>query len=288
MTPELQMPEWLLQYAAIHAGEKTWDDYSFEERTCKGWLTPFLMGIETRYWGRWEYWVRTLEAGELLDEPIPQIAYLGEGDSDNSRSDAMKMLRNCVESHHCYSTSARLPDFFEWLLWGFGDAGQKERARIDEKVNEHWYRTFNLGLMIACPSDYLGELLSERKGSGKWNNPNAFYPTPHNVVDMMTKMTMHDIGDRKEMSVMDPCVGTGRMLMYASNHSVNLYGVDNDYVCVAACKVNGWLYMPWLVRPAPWLKASSDVEISDLMEAVPDVKPPTLQVIKKQDQMRLF
>ena len=59
--------------------------------------------------------------------------------------------------------------------------------------------------------------------------------------------------DSRTRTVCDPCVGTGRMLLHASNRSVCLYGQDVNPTCVKATLVNGYLYAPWLVIPFPWL-----------------------------------
>jgi len=295
----LDIPEWLSQRIKIQSGEATWEDFSFEERTCKGWLMPYLIEIDSFISKRWDYWLRTLQAGNLLDEPIPQISFEGEG---HTSSETMKMLRKCLDDYCCYAQSISLPDFFEWLLWGFNDPDQTERPyKINEKINEHWYRNFNLGLMIQHPHDYLGDLLADSKaGKTYWNNPHAFFPTPHNVCEMMYKMT---IGDdlKADASVCDPCAGTGRMLMCASNHSVNLWGIDIDRTCVMGCKINGYLYIPWLVKPAPWLCGGGNLRHGDALampvpaEPVKDVKPiekivevSQYKILKNSDQMRLF
>lgn len=69
------------------------------------------------------------------------------------------------------------------------------------------------------------------------------------MTEMLFADAFKDGEDLKSKKVCDPCAGTGRMLMYASNHSLFLYGADIDSVCVMATKVNGFLYMPWMVRP---------------------------------------
>jgi len=287
------VPEWMAQRIAVQSGEKTWDDYTFEERTCRGWLIPFLFDIETMFWGRWEYWARTLEAGKLLDEPIPQISFIGEG--CNTAGDNKKMLSKCLDHYRAYTVSARLADLLEWILWGFGDRDQEERpSRVNEVLNEHWYRTFNLGLMIKFPQDYFGDIYAEERSPDS-NRRSGFFPTPHNIVEAMVRMTMEgptekaDNGDRdqREFSVCDPCVGTGRMLMHASNYSVNLYGVDIDRTCVMACKVNGYLYMPWLIRPAPWLKKAEGVSHGDSL-LDPITEPDPGPVVGKHGQLKLF
>ena len=42
--------------------------------------------------------------------------------------------------------------------------------------------------MLSAPSDYLGEYLVDTKVN-KYNST-GFYPTPHNVCEMMTRMVM--------------------------------------------------------------------------------------------------
>lgn len=275
----LNPPEWMKQYIQIQSGEKTWDDFSFEERTCKGWLWPLLLQIDNlprlvesskgmifedihpAYLrggsGRWRWWMDTYFQEKLPDSEIPQINFLGLPDHET-----MRMLEKCLDTNWNY----RLPDFLDWILWGFGEG--KERPRIDEKTNEKWYRTFNLGLMIVNPTDYWGALYSETKGRGSWNR-SGFYPTPQHVCNLMAQISYFDAKneegkkiDPRLLAMTEPCCGTGRMLMEASNYTVNISGCDIDYVCVTATKVNAYLYMPWVARPASWvskLRAEQEV-----------------------------
>ncbi len=255
----LNPPEWMIQYEKIRNGEATWDDFTFEERTCKGWLWPYLLQIDSLPGigsGRWNWWIEANALKKLPDSDIPRIDFLGTCDSGTQR-----MLEKCLDTNWNY----RLPDFLDWILWGFGEG--KERPRIDTKTNEKWYRTFNLGLMIQHPTDYWGDLYSETKGRGSWNR-SGFYPTPHPVCNMLLQMTFHD--EKKEnpgidtrlLSFNEPCCGTGRILMETSNYSVDLSGMDIDYVCIAASKINGYLYVPWLVRPAPWVSELREQQVS--------------------------
>ena len=113
------------------------------------------------------------------------------------------------------------------------------------------YQVFCLDALLLWPHDYWGDLLAQSaygKGQG-------FYPTPHTVCEAMTRMLM-DGKDCRRQSVCDPCVGTGRFLLHASNSSLSLYGMDIDPLLCQATLVNGYLYSPWLVRPIPWLEPS--------------------------------
>src|SRR5262249_50434974 len=86
-------------------------------------------------------------------------------------------------------------------------------------------------------------------------NPTGFYPTPHNVVELMVRLTMNASkeagGDARLRPTCDPCVGSGRMLLHASNLSLALSGQDIDPLAVVMCKLNGVLYAPWIAFPLP-------------------------------------
>jgi hypothetical protein len=113
------------------------------------------------------------------------------------------------------------------------------------------YQLFALDAMLLWPHDYFGALLAE----STYGKAQGFYPTPHNICEFMTQMLCHEKKDNRMETVCDPCVGTGRMLLHASNHSLMLYGMDIDPTLCKATLVNGYLYAPWLVRPLPWLDA---------------------------------
>ena len=51
--------------------------------------------------------------------------------------------------------------------------------------------------------------------------------------------------------MLDPCVGSGRMLLHAGNYSYRLFGTDLDRQVLMVTLINGALYCPWLVRPFP-------------------------------------
>ena len=227
---------------------------------------------------RWDYWLRTLEAGKVLEEPIPQIKWLGFPEPE-----ALKNIEQCLNYSSSRLGSGTFESFVDWLLYGFGDPAMKEfPTRIDPETNSHWYRTFNLGLLLKHPYDYLGQLAADKQGSGKWSNPTAFFPTPMHVCAMMTQMTMGEAG--KTESVCDPCVGSGRFLMTASNYFLNLYGMDIDYQILKVCRVNMWCYVPWgLHRPAvEGLTPGTATEHGDSLEVMP------LQKVTKEVQQEIL
>jgi len=277
-------------YRSIASGEKRWEDFTFMQRTCKGWLLPYLLDMDMMFCRRWDYWLDTLQAGKLLERPIPRLNILTGVDEGK---EARKMLMACLENHRAYAQGVTLVDFLEWLLWGFGDSEQEQRPRkVTEDLNEFWYRTFNLGLMLKYPKDYFGDIYAdERSPTSKQRS--GFFPTPDTICECMVRMTFAgEKRDTRSLSVCEPCVGTGRMLMHASNYSVNLWGTDIDYGCLLACKVNGYLYMPWVVRPAPWfgnVMERNDALRTPFTETVPAKKDPPKKVIPIHNrQLNLF
>jgi hypothetical protein len=144
--------------------------------------------------------------------------------------------------------------FLDWLLYGFGHSGQQEQPTERQEhqgASDRLYQVFNLETLLAYPHDYFGEILAENQHGRHL----GFFPTPMHVSEFMALMTLGG-SDARTKTVMDPCVGTGRMLLAASNHSYRLYGCDINPTVIKVCLVNGYLYAPWLVRPFPFLDAA--------------------------------
>ena len=216
----------------------------------RGWLLSQvqLADFHPDLPGRWQHHVRTLNVGRLLDEPIPPIRF-----SAHPASEGLRMIEQAIDLiYHSAGSWSAFNHLIEWLAWGL--AVSSEQPALDDGLNERLYRHFNLELLLLHPHDYLGAILVERRGGG-WN-PNAFYPTPHNIVELMVQMTMipppeQNGRDLRLTTICDPCVGTGRMLLHASNYSYCLYGCDIDPLVVMITKINGALYAPWLSFPFP-------------------------------------
>ena len=253
-----------------------------------GWLLPILLEVESHCWGRWDHWMRTMEAGKVLAEPIPQIAF------HSAPSPVRKMHEKALDSIVSHGDwqgwdSWRIFDYYlDWLLYGFGDQRQSEPPEEPSHgAFSRLWQVFCLEAMIAWPCDAFGDLMAEnRHGRGA-----GFFPTPELVVEMMVRMTMGD-GDCRLKTVMDPCVGTGRMILHASNHSYRLYAQDINATVIKACIVNGYCFAPWLVRPFPFLENQPSDEVSQPATApVPAPKPPPIQIngkAPKDAQMLLF
>lgn len=227
-----------------------------------GWLIPYLLKTDSYTWKRWDYWLRTMEAEKLLDEPIPQIEfYCGGNRAEGLNSPLMRHLEKCLNlisqhgSWQGWSGWQYFDYFLDWLLFGFGHPGHpklpKEPAGA-EGVSMQLYQTYDLHWQLLFPWDYWGGILAENN-HGKYL---GFYPTPHNVVKFMSLMLFEgpeSQTDHRMQTVCDPCLGTGRMLLYASNYSLRLFGMDINPTVIKSSLVNGYLYAPWMVKPFPFL-----------------------------------
>lgn len=183
-----------------------------EVRNKKGWLLPFLIGYDELLWGRWNYWLDILQKGTIAGSgDIPQITW-----TEPSSAPAIattKMLSQCLNHH-----DANIDTFADWLLWGL--AAGEGYPNISDNLNEHYYRVFDLFLVLDNPTDYLSYLLCEQTGKG-YKKGLGYYPTPFNLTQLMVEILLpHD--DKPELlknkTVHDPCIGCGAMLLPASNY----------------------------------------------------------------------
>jgi hypothetical protein len=213
---------------------------------------------------RWNWYMQCVQERRLIDEPIPQIEFGHEGRSVDEGSAGHREIEKWIDIvYDEIGSMSAFSALLDWLMYGFGLT--REYPRLSEKTQEALYRNVNLEPVLKHPYDYLGGIYCNSR-SKRWNT-SGFYPTPHVVVDMMTRMVMHDVSretvvdgkriltpdgrDPRTLTVCDPCVGSGRMLLHASNLSVCLYGMDIDSLCCAMSKINAIWYAPWMVFPFP-------------------------------------
>lgn len=204
----------------------------------RGWLLKYLMLGDMITLKRWQTWGQAITKNEL-PEQVPKIRIESTPDKE-----AMQMFKKNLDFARSHGISNPARVLVDWILWGVANELVKEAPSIPDEVNKFWYQHFNLEPILRHPHDYMARLFEEDsyKGSG-------WFATPMNVTLMITEMTS---GKSKPWeSVMDPCLGTGSMLLAASNYSFSLHGQDIDHNMVKAATVNGYFYMPWLVRPFP-------------------------------------
>lgn len=211
----------------------------------RGWLLYYCqIGHRTGYVGnRWGYLYETIQAGKLLEQSIPQVNF-GHPDS-GVKKEVLKWVRIIEERSGSYSA---LPDLIYWLGWALGQTRSEQWKKLDATINERLYKAVNLKPLLERPADYFGDLLAESSyGRGR-----GFFPTPQEVSSLMAKMVFVDEGkDLRSRKVMEPALGTGRMLMDASNYSLRLYGMELSELIWEAAMVNFCLYVPWAVSPIP-------------------------------------
>lgn len=214
-----------------------------------GWLLPYLLLTDDLTWKRWNYWFEMMQAKRVIGNTIPQIEWC-------SNPHARKMLENSLNSITRYGGwqgwgSWQFFEYFmDWLLFGFGHGGHTVTPKEPlgaEGASDRLYQVFNIETLLAYPHDYFGDILAENQHGRR----SGFFPTPMNVVEILVRMTVD--GDARQKTICDPCVGTGRMLLVASNYSFRLYGMDIDPTVIKAALVNGYLFSPWLVKPFPFL-----------------------------------
>lgn len=258
---------------ALRSALRSWKpnkvDPKLQRNLEHGWLVPYLLDIDAVTWQRWEYWCRLMEAGKLLDEPIPPIFFENDGQCIGG-STGHKHLETCLnsiprdgswQSWECWQYMDYL---LNYLLFGFGYQGQRELPEEPsgcQGASMRLYQVFNLGILIAYPYDYWGDILA----ANRFGKRLGFYPTPHSIAYMMAAMLMGS-EDCRAKSVADCCLGTGRMLLEASNYSLCLYGMDINETVIKASLVNAYCYAPWMVKPLPFLAGSLAHGNSLLME----------------------
>lgn len=234
-------------------------DFTFKEPLAHGWMLPYLIGLDDMSWGRWAHWSECMINGSIGDKPIPQI----EITQRNENAVGRKMLERCLNSITKYGgwggwdCWTYFDYFLDWTLFGLGAYQQKDEPKPPfgcEGASERLYQLFNLEPLLAYPYDHLGDILAENS----YGKRQGFFPTPVDICAMMVKMQAGEGEDLRTRAVCDPAVGTGRMVLAASNYSYRLYGMDISLTVLKACWFNGWLYAPWMVRPFPFLNQTED------------------------------
>jgi hypothetical protein len=238
-----------------------------------GWLLPYLLQYDSALWGRWDYLCEAIESGQLPDSPIPQIEWdnhLPFGGVKNNHiaggigykhiSDCLDLVENCGRlSWTGWSSFSNIDYFLEWLLYGFGCI-EEEPREPSKGASMRLYQFFDLAVLQAWPWDYWGDLLADQS----YGRRLGFFPTPFPVVQLMTSMIFaNKTGDHRAESFNEPCMGTGRILMVASNYCMDLSGADISGTMVKCTLVNGYLYSPWMVKPLPFLSKSRRLRQAD-------------------------
>lgn len=116
---------------------------------------------------------------------------------------------------NCGSMLFQMDHKFEWL---FEDRGLTEKLM----------HTYDPKMLRSDYYDHLGDMYLDRVISTNQAQRQGQFLTPMNVAQMTAAMTIGETKDK--VNVLDPCVGTGRLLMAAHKQAPNakLFGVDLD------------------------------------------------------------
>lgn len=104
-----------------------------------------------------------------------------------------------------------------------------------------------LGKAIAAMEDTRKEVkdvLGDLYAGGITYGENAQYYTPQVITDLMAELATQEVDSeedsRRRRSVLDPCCGSGRMLMSVAKHHPHweFVGQDIDLRCVRLCAIN--------------------------------------------------
>jgi len=244
------------------------DPQPWEYRGWLLWVVQLIHGAHPEVPDRWGYLAECICDEKLPDQPIPHVQFHKSPEGEKCLDQWLKL----VDDRRGWGWES-FRTVMDWLAWGLGVAD--EQPDVDSEEAERLYRGIDLDPWLLSPYDYFGGYIAERKGRG-WQNSTSFYPTPHEVVQLMVEMNFTGDEDYRAKSVLDCCAGTGRMLLHASNYSLRLSAVDIDPLVLQALRINGALYAPWLVAPIPWLEEECAVEpVEDAIEAEYEPTPMT-------------
>lgn len=223
---------------------------SIREKTVFGWLRPDFVTIESIINGRWRYWIDVQATQKVENKDIPQLKIYDKSDAEFEVG--MMMLKKCFDvfKEENVEDEKAFELFLDWILYGVGSKlVTKLPDEISDSINQHLYENFKPQYLLLYPGDYLlPTLLRIYKKKNK--RPSRLYPANKNTIRLMINTML--LGENNECfkyhSLNDPCCGSGLLLLYASNKTLNLYGSDKDELAIKMCTINGYLYIPWLVE----------------------------------------
>ena len=137
---------------------------------------------------------------------------------NNKYSDSVKAWDSLIEFlavDNCGSLIYQLDHKFEWLF-------------EDSELSRTLMKTYDPELLRSDYYDHLGEMYLEKIIGKKESERKGLYLTPMNVAESMAAMTIKETD--KALNILDPAVGTGRLLMAAHKRAPNglVFGVDID------------------------------------------------------------
>ena len=225
-----------------------------------GWLLPQIQMIDQAFSKRWIWWIDRLYDEKIGDHQIPQIDFhafpsrsstsypvsdglkkeIGHG------SDIKKQFLNVV--NRARLEGVHTGTLLQWFLHGLECNGTIKRPNLSDDLEVLMYQdgVQSLVRMMGIPGDWAAEIMCEIFDGSK--SGTAWFPTPGSLTNIMNQIVFSDSDqDTRAHSAHDPCCGTGVMLLNASNHCLDLSGQDIDQTMCYWAKLQGYLFVPWLV-----------------------------------------
>ena len=150
----------------------------------------------------------------------------------NDYSVAYEWLLEFLVADHLPSMVHQFDGKLEWLL--------KDEALYAQVVSIY---KEGFEAIHADGYDYLGDGYVELQGRFSQGIKGQFLTPPH-ICDMMAQMLLFRDGSEEPVTVLDPCVGTGRMLIAAHKYAPNatLYGIDIDNRAIRTAFANACIH----------------------------------------------
>lgn len=188
----------------------------------------------------------------LEAEDFPQIEFNRSEIVDNMLNQCIKTITANTGKDHRQAVEFLI----DFILYGMGSNSVTElpKNKRSKKAIMNLYQLFDATKMIAYPYDYFGKLLSEST-TNKYNS-NAFYPTPIELGEILTTLTLGIENDNPMPTFKkfcEPCVGTGAIALTGSNYHLSGYFSEVNLLTLKACLVQFYMYAPWFAEGIWWL-----------------------------------
>lgn len=197
-----------------------------------------------------------METGDYTTLP-PPIDFLSFGDPGFDQT--LNMVVDYLHAIPKWWSSANyrfMPAFVAWMLYSLGHPTVPKLPEEPEKGA--WKRVakaLKLELLILYPADYFGHLLATEQ-YGQWSSL-KFYPTLQTCARLITasaaSASYYLSGHQGPFCAFDPCIGTGRLCLEASNCCRALVGWDRDPLLLQIALLNFVLYAPDFAYSLPGL-----------------------------------
>ena len=233
-----------------------------------GWLRRRVESQENMLIGRYSYVENTDKAGALLEEPIPAISWLSK---PNEKVQASWRNYLSVINPDWQASPAQkwatVDYFVDWLLYGLGHPLVPTRpiSPSDDQAHSRLWQVFHPTGAYLFPYDYLGALLEELS--------DEIRPIPRLLPMKKAREWAEELFpfksfDNRADLVVDPQTGAGRLLLAASNYSMNLIGLETDPFLAKIAIINAYLWAPWIVYPWKLLCFNPELKIQQLEYAL--------------------